>query len=102
MKKGKITETEIACIKGMIAENISAEDMSKQLNRSVSLIEKESKRISEQAVRDQLIIKKTARGESGIAAMTEAGSVRSDENRQEAPPEAPQERKAWVHTIYDK
>ena len=36
MKKGKITTIEIACIKGMIANNVSTEEMATQLNRGVS------------------------------------------------------------------
>ena len=101
MKKGKITEIEIACIKGMIAANISEEDMSEQLGRSISVIQKEVKKASDEAVRDQLVIKKTGRGESGIAAMTEAGSVRADDNRSARVPEAPiPARNKWVHKIY--
>tara|TARA_R100000008_G_C3449541_1_gene98636 strand:- start:137 stop:445 length:309 start_codon:yes stop_codon:yes gene_type:complete len=102
MKKGKLTDIEIACIKGMIAEEVSSDDMAKQLNRSVSLVEKEVKKISEQAVRDQLTIKKSARGQGGIVAMTEAGSVNS--NRDSSTTESPvaTERSKWVHSIYGK
>jgi len=102
MKKGKITEVEIACIRGMIAADISEEEMAKQLGRSVTSVQKEAKKISDEAVRDQLVIKKTARGEGGIAAMTEAGSTRGDDSRSEKAPEAPvPQRNKWVHTIYD-
>lgn len=102
MKKGKITEVEIACLRGMIAGDVAEEDMVKQLGRSASFIEKEVKKISDEAVRDQLVIKKTARGEGGIAAMTEAGSVKSDDTRGQRVPEAPvPQRNKWVHTIYD-
>ena len=38
MKKGKITEIESACIKGMIANNISTGDMAAQLNRGLATI----------------------------------------------------------------
>jgi IS30 family transposase len=102
MKKGKITETESACIKGMLADNLSVEDMAKQLNRTVSVIEKEAKRISEKAVRDQMMITKTARGDGGIVAMTEAASMKTDETRSKPAPQASPERGRWVHTIYDK
>ena len=102
MKKGKITETESACIKGMLADNLSVEDMAKQLNRTVSVIEKEAKRISEKAVRDQMMITKTARGDGGIVAMTEAASMKTDETRSKSAPQASPERGRWVHTIYDK
>ena len=56
MKKGKITEVEIACLRGMIAGDVAEEDMVKQLGRSASFIEKEVKKISDEAVRDQLVI----------------------------------------------
>ena len=91
MKKGKITEVEIACLRGMIAGDVAEEDMVKQLGRSASFIEKEVKKISDEAVRDQLVIKRT-----------EAGSVKSDDTRGQRVPEAPvPQRNKWVHTIYD-
>jgi|TARA_R110000824_G_scaffold10866_1_gene47556 IS30 family transposase len=106
MKKGKLTATEVACIKGMISEKVSEQDMANQLDRSLSLIEKEVKRIAEEAVRDQLMIRKTARGEGGIVAMTEAASMKGDDTRsQPATEESPTQRTQrgkWVHTIYDK
>ena len=43
MKKGKLTSTEIACIKGMVADKVPEEDMAKQLDRSISVVEKEVK-----------------------------------------------------------
>ena len=103
MKKGKITATEVACIKGMIAEEVSEKDMAEQLGRSLDLIEKEVKRIAEEAVREQMMIRKTARGEGGIVAMTEAASMKSDDTRSQPVPESsPTQRGKWVHTIYDK
>ena len=102
MKKGKLTDTEIACLKGMIAAGVSTADMAKQLSRSLAVVEKEAKNISDQAVRDDLIIKKTARGQSGIVAMTEAGSMSSEGDASTTEPPAPTERSKWVHSIYDK
>jgi predicted ATP-grasp superfamily ATP-dependent carboligase len=102
MKKGKITATEVACIKGMIAEEISKEDMAKQLDRSLTLIETEVKRISEEAIREQMMVRKTSRGEGGIVAMTEAASMKTDETRSKPEPESSPDRGKWVHTIYDK
>ena len=61
MKKGKLTSTEIACIKGMVADKVPEEDMAKQLDRSISVVEKEVKRITEEAARDQLMVRKTAK-----------------------------------------
>jgi|TARA_R100000656_G_C3889723_1_gene116300 IS30 family transposase len=101
MKKGKLTEVEIACIKGMLAAGVSNEDMAKQLNRSSGLVKKEAERISEDNSRDQMIIKKTAKGEGGIVAMTEAGSLKSDKTDKATPPsDSSRERGKWVHTIY--
>jgi predicted transcriptional regulator len=102
MKKGKITVAEVACIKGMITEEISEEDMAKQLDRSLSLIENEVKRISEEAIREQMMVRKTAGGEGGIVAMTEAASMKTDETRSKPAPEASPDRGKWIHTIYDK
>jgi len=102
MKKGKLTSTEIACIKGMVADNVPEDDMAKQLDRGVSVIQKEVKRISEEAAREQLMVRKTAKGEGGVVAMTEAASMKVDSARSKPAPEAPTQRSKWVHTIYDK
>jgi hypothetical protein len=102
MKKGKITATEVACIKGMITEEICQEDMAKQLDRSLILIEREVKRIGEEAIREQMMVRKTAKGEGGIVAMTEAASIKTDETRSKPASEASPDRGMWVHTIYDK
>ena len=42
MKKGKITEVEKACLRGMMSTQISEEDMAKQLNRSVEVVKRKS------------------------------------------------------------
>ena len=104
MKKGKITDTETACLKGMIAEKVSKEDMANQLGRSLALIEKEVKRISEEAIREQLMVRKTGKGEGGIIAMTEAASMKADDTRSQPDTKesSPTQRGKWVHTIYDK
>ena len=78
MKKGKLTVTEKACIEGMIASDISIEGMATQLDRSVSIVEKEAEKIKAQSVRDQLYINKTASGSKGVSIMTAAASVRGD------------------------
>ena len=78
MKKGKLTVTEKACIEGMIASDISIEGMATQLDRSVSIVEKEAEKIKAQSVSDQLYINKTASGSKGVSIMTEAASVRGD------------------------
>tara|TARA_R110002020_G_scaffold95727_2_gene229475 strand:- start:5072 stop:5386 length:315 start_codon:yes stop_codon:yes gene_type:complete len=104
MKKGKITETERACIRGMMSTDLSQEEMAKQLDRSVESVKKEVEKLTQEAIRDQLILKKTGKGESGVAVMTEAASLKADADRQSfEPPEKSQaERGKWVHTIYGK
>jgi IS30 family transposase len=102
MKKGKLTVAEVACIKGMMADNVSEEDMAKQLGRSLDLIAKETKRIGEEALREQMMVRKTAKGEGGIVAMTEVASMKADEERSKPAPTAPTKRGKWIHTIYDQ
>ena len=102
MKKGKLTSTEIACIKGMVADNVPEDDMAKQLGRGVSVIQKEVKRISEEAIREQLMVRKTAKGEGGVVAMTEAASMKVDDARSKPAPETSTQSSKWLHTIYDK
>ena len=41
MKKTEITKVEIACLKGMLQENIPVATMAKQLNRSASSLNKQ-------------------------------------------------------------
>ena len=102
MKKGKITEVEKACIEGMVASEISVENMAEQLDRSVSLIEKESEKLKSQSVRDQLYINKTASGHKGVSVMTEAASVRGDiVTDKPISSEEKTKRSPWVHKIHD-
>jgi len=102
MKKGKITEVEISCLKGMAMDNISAEGMAKQLDRSVEAVQKELDRISDKVLRDQMLITKTAGGVPGVAVMTKAGSLRADENKNQPPPTTiprKTDRAEWIHKI---
>ena len=100
MKKGKITSIETACIKGMIANKVSTEEMATQLNRGVPTIEKEIERIAAESVRDQLFINTTASGSKGVSVMTEAGAVRGDESKHKQQSEsAKTERSPWIHKI---
>ena len=103
MKKGKITEIEKACLKGMIASELAIEDMATQLDRSVTLIEKEVESIKSQSVREQLYINKTASGSKGISVMTEAASARGD-TTQEKVTTIPKHdtRSPWMHKIHNK
>ena len=101
MKKGKLTETEKACIEGMIASDVSIEGMATQLDRSVSIIEKEAEKIKAQSVRSQLYINKTASGSKGISVMTEAASVRGDIAKDTIAKPSKAQRSAWIHKIHD-
>tara|TARA_Y100001951_G_C11196863_1_gene214811 strand:- start:242 stop:556 length:315 start_codon:yes stop_codon:yes gene_type:complete len=85
MKKGKITAIESACIKGMIANNVSIGDMATQLDRGLATMEKEVERIKADSVREQLFINKTASGSKGVSVMTEAASTRGDTARDRQP-----------------
>jgi len=104
MKKGRINPTETACIKGMLAEGIPIPQMGKQFDRTPAAIQKEIDLIAKQAVTDQMYIKTSAKGESGIVVMTQNASTKIDENRKKAATQAPQKgrRDEWVHTIFDK
>jgi len=99
MKKGKITAIESACIKGMIANDVSTTEMATQLDRGLATIEKEVERIKSDSVREQLFINKTASGSKGVSIMTESASVRGDtaKDRESSSPKTT--RSPWVHTI---
>ena len=100
MKKGKITAIETACIKGMIANKVSTEEMATQLNRGAPTIEKEVERIAAESVREQLFINQTASGHKGVSIMTEAASVRGDEaSKHKQSASAKTERAPWIHKI---
>ena len=102
MKKGKITKIESACIKGMVANNISTEDIATQLNRGVSTIEKEIERIKAEAVKEQLYVNKTASGNKGVSIMTEAASVQGDAVKDintESNSSISNARSPWIHKI---
>tara|TARA_R110000824_G_scaffold349293_2_gene536151 strand:+ start:187 stop:492 length:306 start_codon:yes stop_codon:yes gene_type:complete len=101
MKKGKLTEVEKACIEGMIASEITTEDMATQLDRSVASIEKEAEIIKSKSVREQLYINKTASGSKGISIMTEAASTRGDiaKNAPTTPPKS--KRSPSIHKIHN-
>lgn len=100
MKKGKITAIESSCLKGMIADGVSIENMCTQLNRSNAVVEKEVNRIKEASVRDQLFINKTASGNKGVSILTEAASVRGDEAKSnQSSTSSKEDRSPWIHTI---
>ncbi len=103
MKKGKINPTETACIKGMLADGIPMKQMSSQLDRTPAAIQKEIDHISQQAMKDEMFIKTTAKGEGGIVVMTQNTSTKIDENRKKnASTQQKGRRDEWVHTIFDK
>ena len=104
MKKGKLTDVEKACIKGMLSDNMSVMTMATQLDRSVPIVEKEvelikrqEERIKSDAAREQLFINQTAAGSKGVSIMTEAASVRVDASKDKSIPS--DTRSAWIHKI---
>ena len=99
MKKGKITAVESSCLKGMIADGVSVEDMCSQLDRSNTVLEKEVNRIKEESVREQLFINKTASGSKGVSIMTEAASVRGDVAKERSVIIPKDNRSPWIHKI---
>ena len=97
MKKGKLTDVEKACIKGMLSDNMSVMTMATQLDRSAPIIEKEVERMKSDTTREQLFINKTAAGSKGVSIMTEAASVRVDASKDKSIPS--DTRSAWIHKI---
>lgn len=100
MKKGKLTDVEKSCIKGMISDEISIMAMATQLDRGAPMIEKEVERIKSNAAKDQLFINKTASGSKGISVMTEAASVRGDSVKDRSSSDTQKKQSApWIHKI---
>ena len=97
MKKGKLTDVEKACIKGMLSEDVSVASMATQLDRSALIIDKEIARIKSEVMREQLFINKTAAGSKGVSIMTEAASVRVDASKDKSSPS--DTRSGWIHKI---
>jgi len=102
MKKGKLTVIESACIKGMIAQDISIQDMCLQLDRSDHVVGKEVETLKSEAVREQLYINKTATGSKGVSIMTEAASVRGDVTKDRVTTIPKKDTSSpWVHKIHN-
>ena len=97
MKKGKLTDVEKSCIKGMLSDDMSVMTMATQLDRSAPIIEKEVERIKSDTTREQLFINKTAAGCKGVSIMTEAASVRVDASKDKSSPS--DTRSGWIHKI---
>ena len=97
MKKTEITSVEIACLKGMLEENIPVATMAKQLNRSATSLNKQISLIKAQQERERLFLTKTASGQDGVTIMTEAASLKGDISRDANSPV--QQRSSWIHTI---
>ena len=100
MKKGKLTDVEVSCLKGMLLDNISEGDMARQLDRSLSFVKKELLVIQKAIEQSSLFINKTSSGQEGVTIMTPAASTRIDDNKTKEPT-IPREasRKPWVHKI---
>ena len=97
MKKGKLTDVEKSCIKGMLSDDMSLMTMATQLDRNVPIVEKEVERIKSDAAREQLFINKTASGSQGVSIMTEAASVQVDVSKDKSIPS--DNRSTWIHKI---
>ena len=97
MKKGKLTDVEKACIKGMLSDGLSIASMTTQLDRSALIIDKEIARIKSEVMREQLFINKTAAGSKGVSIMTEAASVQVDASKDKSIPS--DTRSSWIHKI---
>tara|TARA_B100000029_G_scaffold274890_1_gene269694 strand:+ start:1715 stop:2023 length:309 start_codon:yes stop_codon:yes gene_type:complete len=101
MKKGKITQTENACIRGMLANEIEVKAMAKQLDRSLDLVQKEVDSIEAEIKRDQLIINKSAKGHKGVAIMTPQASMQIDSRRENSNgPDTSSKVERSIHTIH--
>ena len=97
MKKGKLTDVEKACIKGMLSDDMSVMTMATQLDRSAPIVEKEVERIKSDTTREQLFINKTVAGSKGVSIMTEAASVQVDVSKDKSI--SSDNRSAWIHKI---
>ena len=97
MKKGKLTDAEKACIKGMLSDDMSIMIMATQLDRTAPIIEKEIERIKSDTTREQLFINQTAAGSKGVSIMTEAASVQVDVSKDKSIPS--DNRSTWIHKI---
>lgn len=100
MKKGKVTGIEVSCLKGMLSDSVSVEDMARQLDRSASFIRKELVVLQKAVENASLFIKRTASGQDGVAIMTPEGSTRIDNNKtKESTIPRESSRKPWIHKI---
>ena len=99
MKKGKVTQTEYACIRGMMSNDINVESMAKQLDRSQEVVQKAVDAIDAETKRDQLIINKSAKGHKGVAIMTPQ-AMKIDDARQNREPVESSKIKRSIHTIH--
>ena len=100
MKKGKVTQTEYACIRGMMSNDINVESMAKQLDRSQEVVQKAVDAIDAETKRDQLIINKSAKGHKGVAIMTPQASMKIDAARQHREPVDSSNINRSIHTIH--
>ena len=100
MKKGKVTQTEYACIRGMMSNDIKVAAMAKQLDRSQEVVQKAVDAIDAETKRDQLIINKSAKGHKGVAIMTPQASMKIDDARQNREPVESSKIKRSIHTIH--
>ena len=79
-KAKKITETEKFCIEGMLNNGMSTEEAAKALGRPVEAIEDLVNEYEQDP--GPMTINETASGNRGVTVMTEAGSYRVDQARE--------------------
>jgi len=116
MAKGKVTDQEVFIIKGMYSDGMSIKEISEELSRAESTIEKyidvkepepEPEAVAEQKEVDRsettMFIKNTAgKNNSGISVMTDAESSRSDITRSKrVGKKITKAHKKNIHTISD-
>jgi len=90
-KAKKLTQTEKYCIQGMFYNEMELSSIAKSLDRDEDLVLEYVKQLEEEAS-DPLIINETYSGKKGVAVMTQEGSERVDNIRQEivdSPPPNP-------------
>lgn len=116
MAKGKVTDQEVFIIKGMYSDGMSIKEISEELSRAESTIEKyidvkepepEPEPVAEQKEVDRsettMFIKNTAgKNNSGISVMTDSESSRSDITRSKrVGKKITKAHKKNIHTISD-
>jgi len=97
-KAKNITDIEKYCIQGMHYNEMSAEDISKALERDLTQVKKYVDFLEKQDG-TTFIINETGSGNKGVSVMTQAGSERVDAGRERPLP--PRNQANTIHSIHD-